>query len=68
MYQNKLQEKGIQDVVNINKMEFEPYDDLVDQVFLQFNANSINNQETHSQIENDETPGAEYSNESDSEE
>ena len=68
MYQNKLQEKGVQDVVNINKMKFEPYDDLVDQAFLQFNANSINNQETHSQIENDETPGAEYSNESDSEE
>ena len=66
MYQNKLQEKGVQDVVNINKMKFEPYDDLVDQAFLQFNANSINNQETHSQIENDETPGAEYSNESDS--
>ena len=35
--------------------------------FSQFNENSINNQDSHSQIENDETPGAEYPNENDSE-
>ena len=70
MYQNKLQdeEEEVQVVVNINKLKFEPYGDLVDQVFFQFNANLMNNQDPHSQIENDETPGAEYSNESDSEE
>ena len=34
---------------------------------MEFNENLINNQDPHSQIENDETPGAEYPNESDSE-
>ena len=29
-YQNKLQEEGIQDVVNIKKMKTKPYGDLVD--------------------------------------
>ena len=34
MYQNKLQEQGVQDVVNINKVKFEPHDDLVDRAYL----------------------------------
>ena len=63
-YQNKLHEQGLQDVVNRNKIKFEPYGDLVDQVFSQFNENSINNQDPHSQTENDETPEVEYSNDS----
>ena len=67
LYQNKLQEKGVQDVANRNKIKFEPYGDLVDQVFSQFNENPINNQDPHSQIESDETPVAEYPNEDDSE-
>ena len=67
LYQNKLQEQGVQDVVNRNKIKFEPYGNLVDQVFSQFNENSINIQDPHSQIENDETPEAEYPNENDSE-
>ena len=46
-------------------MEFKPYGHLLGQNFLQFNASWITNQDQHSQIENDETPGAEYSNESD---
>ena len=29
MYQNKWQEKEVQDVVSINKIKFEPYGDLV---------------------------------------
>ena len=36
-------------------------------LFCQFNENSISNQISHSQIENDETPGAKYPNENDSE-
>ena len=36
-------------------------------LFSQFYENSINNQVPHCQIENDETPGAEYTNENDSE-
>ena len=49
-------------------MKFEAYGDLIDQAFLQLNENLINNQDPHSQIENDETPGEEYPNGSDSEE
>ena len=41
-------------------MQFEQYGDLIDQGFLQFNENLINNQDPHSKIENGETPGAEY--------
>ena len=67
LYQNKLQEQGLQDVVNRNKIKFEPYGESVDQDFSQFNEKSINNQDPHSQIENDETPGTEYPYENDSE-
>ena len=48
-------------------MNFEPYGDLDDQAFSQFNENSINNQDPQNLIENDETPEAEYPNENDSE-
>ena len=68
LYQNKLQEEGVQDVVDINKIKFEPYGDLIDQTCSQFNENLINNQDLHSQIENDETPGPEHPKESDSKE
>ena len=44
------------------------YGDLIDQAFLQFNENLINKQDPHSQIENDVILGAEYFNESASEE
>ena len=66
LYQKKLQEQGVQDVVTRNKIMFEQYGDLVDQAFSQFDENSINNQDSHRQIENDETPRAEYSTENDS--
>ena len=68
MYQNKPQEEGAQDVVNINKIKYVLYGDLIDQAFLQFNENLINKQDPHSQIENDVILGAEYFNESASEE
>ena len=51
----------------MNKIKFEPYGDLVDQVFSKFNENSISNQNPCSQTENDVTSGAEYPNENDSE-
>ena len=51
LYQNKLQEQGVQDAVNRNKIKFVPIGDFVDQAFSQFNENSINNQDPHSQIE-----------------
>ena len=67
LYQNKLQEQGVPDVVNRSKIKFEPYDGLVYQAFSRCNENSINNHDPHRQTENDETPGAEYSTENDSE-
>ena len=33
-YQNKLQEPGVKAVLNRNKIQFEPYADLVDQAFF----------------------------------
>ena len=49
-----------------SKITCKPYSDLVYQAFSQFNENSINNQDSHSQIENDKSPRAEYPKESDS--
>ena len=41
LFQNKLQEQGVQDVVNRNRTKFEPYRDLVDQTFSQFNRTQL---------------------------
>ena len=43
LYQNKLQEQGVQDVVNRNKIKSESYGCFVDQAFSQFNETSIKN-------------------------
>ena len=48
-------------------MKFAPDCDITDQAFLKFNEYVVNNQDRHGQIENYEIPGAEYPNESDSE-
>ena len=40
--------------------KFQLYCDLVDQAFLQFNENLTKKRVPYSQIENVETPGAEY--------
>ena len=47
----------------MDKIKFEPYGDLADQAFSQFNNNSVNNQDPHSKTENNQTPEAEYPNE-----
>ena len=65
MYQNKFQEQGVQDIVNIDEIKFEQYGDLVDEVHSWLNETLNNNQGPHSQIENDEIPGAEYPNDND---
>ena len=62
LHQNKLQEQGLQDVVNANKIKFEPYGGLVDEAYSKFNEILLNNQDPQSQIENDEILEAEYSN------
>ena len=51
MYQNKVQEEQVQDVIKINKMKFEPHGDLLNQAFVQLNEILINNQDPYSQIE-----------------
>lgn len=56
-------EHSVQDVVNINKVMFERYGDLVDQAYSTFNETLIINQVPHSKTEYDETSGAEYPNE-----
>ena len=53
-------------MVNRNKIKFEPYNDIVDQEFCQFNENWIKSQDRHSQIQTNETPEAKYPNENDS--
>ena len=58
------QEQGVQDVVNRNKIKFESYGE---QAFSQFNENSINNQDPHNQIQNNQTSEAKYANQNDSE-
>ena len=63
-----IYQKGGKDVKNISKMKVQPYGDLVDQAFLKFSENIINNQDPQSEIENHETPGTEYLNKNVSEE
>ena len=65
LYQNKLHEQGIQGVINRTKIKFEPYGDLVNQAFSEFNENSINNHDPHNETENDESQEAEYPSEND---
>ena len=65
--QNKLQEYVVQDVVKINKIKLEPYDDLDEQAYSKFHDTLINNQDAHFQNENVETSGTEYANENYSE-
>ena len=65
MYQNKLQEQGVQDIVNNNKIKFKPCGDLVDEVYSRLNETLFNNQDPYSQIENEEITGAEYRNDND---
>ena len=48
IYQNNPKEKGVRDIINVNKKEFEPYGGLFHQAFPQFNENFINSQHPHS--------------------
>ena len=59
--ENKLQKQVVQDVVNINKIKFDPYGDYL-MFYSKFNETLINIFDLHSQIANDETQGAQYPN------
>ena len=56
LYQSKLQDQGEQDIINMKKMKFDPYSDLVDQALYQFSGNSVNTQYPYSHTEKDEIP------------
>ena len=60
LYQNKFLEPGVQDIVNNNKIEFEPFGDLVEEAYLHYNEHLIGNQDPQGQIENDETEQADF--------
>ena len=67
LYQNKLQEQGVRDIVNTNKIKFELYGDLFDEVYYRLNETLINNQDPHCKTENCTISGVEYPNDNDSE-
>ena len=50
-----LSKQGVQVIVNINKINFESYDDLIDYNFPQFNEALNNNEDPPSQRKNNET-------------
>ena len=54
MYQDRLQQEGVQHVVNTVKLKFKPNDYLVDQVYSILYHNLINNQKSYYQSGNDE--------------
>ena len=51
LYQSKLQEEIVQEIVNINTKNFDPYGGLFDQVLSQYNVKPIKNQDAHNQLE-----------------
>ena len=67
LYQNKLQEQGVRYIVNTNKIKFDLYGDLFDEVYYRLNETLINNQDPHSKTENCTISGVEYPNDNDSE-
>ena len=53
-YNEKLHEPGILEVVNRNKLIFEPYGDLVDTALLNIRADLLHNSDAYSHQENDQ--------------
>ena len=61
----KTFEPSVQIVVDSNKIKFEPYDDLVEEVYSCYNADMLDNQDPVGQNGHDETGEAVYSNDQD---
>ena len=53
-YVEKLQEAGVIDVINRNKLVFEPYGDLVEAALLSLRTNLASNQDSYSNQGNDQ--------------
>ena len=49
------------DIINENQQKFEPYAAMVDKAHENLNSDFVDNQDTHGQIENDETSESIYS-------
>ena len=55
-YKEKISESGVLDIVNANKLLIEPYGDLVNAAFANFQDNEINyNIDSHGQPENEDS-------------
>ena len=54
-YQGKFSEDDVTEIVHNNRCKFEPYAELVDEVYENFNAELVDNQDAYGQIESDET-------------
>ena len=63
-YQEKYFEDGVTKIIRNNQRKFEPYAELADEAYENFNAELIDNQNAYGQIENDETITASYSEDS----
>ena len=59
-YQGKFSENGVTEIVHSNRCKFEPYVELVDETYENFNAALVDNQDAYGQIANDETIAASY--------
>ena len=53
-YQRKFSEDDVTEIVHNNRCKFEPYAELVDEVYENFNAELFDNQDANGQIESDE--------------
>ena len=59
----QFSEDGVTKIVHNNEHKFEPYTELVDEAYENFNTELVDNQDSYGQIENDESVTASYSEE-----
>ena len=55
-----MRDEQILSVINTNRLRLEPYADLIDEAYTNWNAELVSNQDAYGQIENFETSGASY--------
>ena len=53
-FQSKLNEPGVIEIINHNKIAVEPFSDLVDEAFVRFRTELAPNMDPYAQQENDE--------------
>ena len=55
-----MRDEQILSVINFNRLRLEPYPDLIDEAYTNWNAELVSNQDAYGQIENFEANGASY--------